>query len=164
MPDYPGFWNRTAGLAFTDRVNACVRRKSAGKSTAALSMSAFRRPLASCALFLVILQIGLLVAAPVSACCAEQKAAAPPSCCKLQSHSSNPCPMHSRPAPRSDECRMTCAHRDPGPLLLGVLATLTPPPALSIPLVSQPVRVTLVQFVRSQTSTPDSPPPEARAS
>ncbi len=98
MPDNPEILEPDAGLGFTDRVSACVRRNSRGKMVQA-SMTLFRRPLASCALAVLLLQVGGLIAAPVSACCRAAHAAAPAACCKPVQHQSGPCPMHAASEP-----------------------------------------------------------------
>ena len=96
MPDNPEILEPDAGLGFTDRVSACVRRNFRGTMVQA-PMTLFRRPLASCALVVLLLQVSRLIAAPVSACCRAAHAAVPAACCKAVQHQSGPCPMHAAP-------------------------------------------------------------------
>ena len=161
MPDNPEILEPDAGLGFTDRVSACVRRNSRGKMVQA-SMTLFRRPLASCALAVLLLQVGGLIAAPVSACCRAANASAPAACCRPVQHQSGPCPMHAAPSPRADRCRMACDTRADAPLLLGFFAPLPGVPSIAVPIVGGRAAMPVTPAFASRTSIPDSPPPESR--
>ncbi len=128
-------------------------------------MTRIRRPLASCALAVLIIQLGLLVGMPVSACC---RTAATPSksshCCKTSADTSQPCPMHPRAVQRDNDCRIVCTNRDDEQLVLGVFGTLPTPASVSVPLISQRIPVPSFHVGPSRVTAPDSPPPEARRS
>jgi len=125
-------------------------------------MTVFRRPLASCALVVLLLQVAGVIAAPVSACCRSAHAAAPAACCKAVSHQSGPCPMHASSA-RATQCRMACDSRADAPLLPGFFAPLPAVPAVTTAIVSEPTVPCAAPAVVFRTSVPDSPPPKAHA-
>jgi hypothetical protein len=161
MPDNPEILEPDAGLGFTDRVSACVRRNSRGKIVQA-RMTLFRRPLASCALAVLLLQVAGVIAAPVSACCRAAHAAAPAACCKPVSHQSGPCPMHASSA-RATQCRMACDSRADAPLLPGFFAPLPSVPSVSAVNVSERTVPSAAPALVFRTIVPDSPPPKATA-
>jgi hypothetical protein len=125
-------------------------------------MTLFRRPLASCALAVLFLQVAGVVAVPVSACCRAAHAAAPAACCKPVSHQSGPCPMHAS-SPHATQCRMTCDSRADAPLLPGFFAPLPSVPSVSAAIVSESTVPAAAPALVFRTSVPDSPPPRANA-
>jgi hypothetical protein len=161
MPDNLDILEPDAGLGFTDRVSACVRRNSRGKMVQA-SMTFFRRPLASCALVVLLLQVAGLIAAPVSACCRAANAAVPAACCKPVQHQAGPCPMHPAENSRPDRCRFTHDTRGDAPLLLGLFAPLPAVPTIAVPIVAGRAAMPATPWFVSRTSIPDSPPPKSR--
>lgn len=128
-------------------------------------MTRLRRPLASCTLAVLIIQLGLLIGMPVSAC---GRAAVTPfvssHCCKMSADASQPCPMHARALQRDNDCRMMCTNRDEGQLVFGVFGTLPAPPLISVPLISRRFPDPSFHAGPSRVIAPDSPPPEARRS
>ena len=125
-------------------------------------MTAIRRPLASCALIVLVLQFALLAGAPVAACCRATPRAVAPQCCKAAPHASGHCPMHPRSERTGTECRMTCANGDSAQLLLVVFGVLPPPVEAQVSLTMDEVNPVRQVLGPSRTSTPDTPPPEAR--
>jgi hypothetical protein len=123
-------------------------------------MTPFRRPLASCALVVLLLQVAGVIAAPVSACCRSAHVTAPAACCKAVSHQSGPCPMHAS-SPRATSCRIACDSRTDAPLLAGFVAPLPSVPSVSAAIVSEQTVASAAPALVFRTSVPDSPPPKA---
>lgn len=132
-------------------------------------MRAFRRRLASFALALTALQLALLFAAPVSACCTRTATARAHAtvddgdCCPAGSHAPGQCPLHKdQKSPRqraADSCRMMCdaAH---GPQVIFAAIGVLPSPALhAIPFVSSALRPRDSERTLSSAPLPDAPPP-----
>lgn len=141
-------------------------------------MRVFRRRLASCALALTALQLALLFAAPVAACCrggASHAAvqAAPPAdsreCCPAGAHAPGECPLHrssqttaagaaSRAA--GGDCRMQCDAPHGPEFLLGAIGVLPAPQVTAIaPIVSTLVAAGAASPAGRPTP-PDAPPPK----
>jgi|tagenome__1003787_1003787.scaffolds.fasta_scaffold20499752_1 hypothetical protein len=105
-------------------------------------MRAFRRRLASFALALTALQLAVLLAAPLSACCTPKATASAIAtiekgdCCPAGSHAPGECPLHkndksaARQTSRGTQCRMLCdaAH---GPQFMFAAIGVLPSPAVS---------------------------------
>jgi len=125
-------------------------------------MTLFRRPLASCALAVLLLQVAGVIAAPVSACCRAAHVVAPAACCRPAAHQSGPCPMHLS-SPRPTQCRMACDSRTDVPLLPGFYAPLPSVPSVSAATVSEPAVPSAAPALVFRTTVPDSPPPKASA-
>jgi hypothetical protein len=125
-------------------------------------MTLLRRPLAFGTLVVLLVQVGGLIAAPVSACCRATPAASA-ACCKAAQQHPGPCPMHSRGGSANGQCRMTCDRHVDAPLLLGMFAPLPAPPSLFVPGFVHRVRPLQAAPFVSRISSPDTPPPEARA-
>jgi hypothetical protein len=138
-------------------------------------MTAFRRRLASGALALTALQLALLFAGPVAACCdpaiaahrAQRQADADaPDCCPPGSHPPGECPLHrgskpeARGASASTRCRMTC-DRSSGPqLVVGAIGVLPAPAGIAVPIAESAMPVPAAANVPLRPSIPDAPPPE----
>jgi hypothetical protein len=138
-------------------------------------MTAFRRRLASGALALTALQLALLFAGPVAACCspavaahrAQQQADADaPDCCPAGSHPPGECPLHrgsrseTRGAKTSTHCRMIC-DRSSGPqVVLGAIGILPAPARIAVPVSESAMPVLAAANVPLRPSIPDAPPPE----
>jgi hypothetical protein len=127
-------------------------------------MIRLRRSLASCALCVALLQVGLLFGTPLFSCCAT---AAPHAqtpdhdCCPAGSHAPGQCPLHQRGTSGATQCRLACAHTTSASLILVTVGTL--PPSISVvapAALAADLPVALRAFV-SQPRIPSSPPPEA---
>jgi hypothetical protein len=136
-------------------------------------MRILRRRLASGALALTALQLALLFAVPVSACCASSAvrsavgAAASddaPDCCPPGAHPKGECPLHR--ARTSDgggqkrvHCKWTCGPSSGPQLVLGAIGVLPAPTAIVVP-VDQPAAPEVASLVIPlRPSVPDAPPP-----
>ena len=128
-------------------------------------MNGLRHRLASGALALIGLQLGLLFAAPVSACCAKSAAAHTaatagsddaPDCCPPGAHPKGECPLHrSRPT----HCRMTCGRAAGPEFLLGAIGVLPAPTAVVLPFGESAAPVPASGVIPFRSSVPDAPPP-----
>jgi hypothetical protein len=135
-----------------------------------------RRRLASWALAVVLLQLTLLLAAPLAACCVPGDPSGAPAagrarseaeeCCPPGSHPPGQCPLHrdARKAPRSSstaasDCRIRCnASLESGLVVspAGVLPRRTI--AVETPAVAD-LTIARVPSPSARTARPDSPPP-----
>jgi hypothetical protein len=116
----------------------------------------------------MVLQIAVLFAAPVSACCGREDrdspvaASAEVECCPPGSHPPGQCPLHKAKAARQrSECRMRCDARHAPDLILGVSGVL-PRPVTTV--AAPPVSVVAAVFDAGAVSRgrfPASPPPKA---
>jgi len=135
-------------------------------------MRVVRRRLASGALALIALQLTLLFAVPVSACCASSAAARAtsiasddaPDCCPPGAHPKGECPLHG--GRRSDvggrkttHCRLTCGHTSLRAFVLGAIGVLPPPAAALVPFAESAAVVAASANVPLRSSSPDAPPP-----
>ena len=133
-------------------------------------MRAFRRRLASGALALTVLQLALLFAAPVSACCAPRHHLAARvseeavDCCPPGSHAPGQCPLH-RSTDRSgaeksaSTCRMMCDAPHGPQFLLGAIGIVAAPQSNEIGLTSSALRALPLFTATARPSLPDAPPP-----
>jgi hypothetical protein len=131
-------------------------------------MGAFRRRLASGALALTVLQLAVLFAAPVSACCkpfrpsadaARMENADAPDCCPPGSHAPGQCPLHrSKPQPKS-HCRMMCDAPHGPQFLLGSVGLVPAPGSTQINQTSNALYPEAPLTVPARSSLPDAPPP-----
>jgi hypothetical protein len=132
-------------------------------------MQVFRRWLASGALALTALQLTLLFAVPVSACCASSaavRAAATvtasddaPDCCPPGAHPKGECPLH-RGARIPSHCRFTCGHSSGPQFVLGAIGLLPAPSAIVVPFVESAAPVAASANLPLRSSAPDAPPPK----
>ena len=134
-------------------------------------MMFLRRRLASCALVVMLLQLGLLGVGPLVACCGPDSAAAVAGdqsskveCCPPGSHPPGQCPLHreardkSRPA--AAECRIRCdAPSGPG-IVLGATGMMPPPPIASVSTISQALSPAPAPLPTNRPALPDAPPPK----
>jgi hypothetical protein len=137
-------------------------------------MRTFRRRLASFALAVTALQIALLFAAPVSACCTSaaaptahaQIAADSGDCCPAGSHAPGQCPLHkgqkstSRQTSGTSRCRMMCDAPHGAGFVVGGVGVLPAPAADSVRLSSTAFHSTDAVVASVSTPFPDSPPPK----
>ena len=142
-------------------------------------MNALRRRLASGAIALTVLQLAVLFAAPVSACCLpfRLKAEAPqiekaeaPDCCPAGSHAPGECPLHresktgSRPTLGTEAvgeggCRMMC-DAPHGPQLVPVaIGIISAPQSIGITLTASVLAPGARLIATARPSLPDAPPP-----
>jgi len=127
-------------------------------------MTGLRCRLASGALALIALQLGLLFAAPLSACC--RKSAAPqtaatasdeaPDCCPPGAHPKGDCPLHRS---RAAHCRMTCGRTSGPEFLLGTIGVLPATSAAVVPFAESAAPIAAAVVVPFRSSVPDAPPP-----
>jgi hypothetical protein len=130
-------------------------------------MSAFRRRLASGALALIVLQLALLLTAPVSACCAsgdigtKAKAGTKIECCPAGSHAPGECPLHksSDRESKDSDCRITCGSPQGPQFLLGVVGVLGAPQSTYVDLTASALHAVAPVSVTARPSVPDAPPP-----
>src|SRR5690242_18231954 len=134
-------------------------------------MRVVRRRLASGALALIALQLTLLFAVPVSACCASSGRATSvasddaPDCCPPGAHPKGECPLHG--GRRSDvggrktstHCRLTCGHTSLRTFVLGAIGVLPAPAAALVPFAESAALVAASAHVPLRSSSPDAPPP-----
>ena len=159
MPDNPEVLEPDAGLGFTDRVSACVRRNSRGTMSQTFD-DVFRRPLALSALVILLLQVSGLIAGPMwDGCRATCRGADG----LLQGcRASVGSVSHARSRETSpDRCRIGC-DRATMCRFCSVCSRFSPAARRSAIRSSAAIRrsrhATLVVRTRSRTS----PPPEAR--
>jgi hypothetical protein len=132
-------------------------------------MTAFRRRLASGALLLTALQLALLFAAPVSACCGPAAAAGTaaqlraadeaPDCCPPGAHPAGECPLHNA-SKKQGHCRMTCDRSSGAQLVLGAIGVLTPPVSFAVPFSRSAVTFAVNTALPLRLAIPDAPPPK----
>jgi hypothetical protein len=138
-------------------------------------MAPLRRRLASGALALTVLQLALLFAAPLSACCPSNRAAhqakvaAETECCPAGSHAPGECPLHrgsragdrqsARTTQTEGACRMICDAPHGAPLLLGATGIVPSPQAVEIDLTAYAMAVGASSITTDRPSFPDAPPP-----
>ena len=133
-------------------------------------LSALRRRLASGALALTVLQLALLFAVPVSACCARGAAEHPAAratqeieCCPPGTHPPGQCPRHQGSktggAKRDGGCRMTCDAPHGPEFLLGAIGVVPPPQATEISLTGYALHAGAPLAIDARPSLPDAPPP-----
>ena len=140
-------------------------------------MRMFRRRLASGALALSVLQMALLFAAPVSACCdpaaASHRAAHAalgndenaPDCCPPGAHPPGECPLHSRShhgtpgASRQTHCRFTCDMPHGPQFVLGAIGVLPAPAESTIRVSAGALHAVHHPLVLARPASPDAPPP-----
>jgi len=133
----------------------------------------FRTRLASCALGVVLLQLTLLFAAPLSACCATPAAkshhtavrsADVEDCCPPGSHPPGQCPLHrsARANTRTSpgECRIRCSAPQAAAFIAGVVGVLPIPVAASISIDSSDVAGIPAARPIARAAHPDAPPPK----
>src|SRR5262245_63206418 len=139
-------------------------------------MRAFRRRLASFALALTALQITLLFAAPVSACCDRSGAATahavtadPADCCPAGSHAPGQCPLHKNKAgqgssgqltARSGDCHMLCDAPHGPQFILGAIGIVPAPAVSDVTLVSSAFHSRVTIDAALSVAFPDAPPPK----
>ena len=124
-----------------------------------------RRRLASCALLVILCQVALVFAAPVSSCCPPRHAStvdAEKDCCPAGSHAPGECPLHARnksKAASQSACRMLCDAPHGVQFLIGAIGVLPSPVASPAPLTA----VSVISFphllATRRPALPDSPPP-----
>jgi hypothetical protein len=141
-------------------------------------MAALRRRLVSGALALTVLQLAVLFAAPVSACCMRAGsghhgvavAADEVECCPAGSHAPGQCPRHrdsksrqtSSNAPAS-RCRMMC-DAPHGPLfLIGTIGLIAAPESLHVDFTVSELPAGALFTVSPRPTLPDAPPPRSAA-
>ena len=127
-------------------------------------MNALRRRLASGALALIVLQLGMLFAMPVSACCAKsavaQTAASTtaddaPDCCPPGAHPKGECPLHRNRV----HCRITCGGAAGARFVLGAIGVLPAPSAVIVPFGESAAPIRAAAIAPFRPSVPDAPPP-----
>jgi hypothetical protein len=137
-------------------------------------MRAFRRRLASFALALSALQLALLFAVPVSACCSRKPIAqvsatveaAKHDCCPAGSHAPGECPLHrndksaGQQTSRTEACRMAC-DTPHAPQIVFAIGVLPAPAVSGLTVVSSPAFTRIVAALASPASFPDGPPPKS---
>ena len=131
-------------------------------------MSAFRRRLASGALALIALQFALLVAAPLSACCASDAKEvtslekAKIECCPAGSHAPGECPLHKSKNSESKDpvCRMTCSAPDVAQILTGAIGVVPAPQSSLLYMTASALQAAAPVDVTARPSLPDVPPPQ----
>lgn len=138
-------------------------------------MRAFRRRLASFALALSALQLALLFAVPVSACCTRKpvakvtatvEAARTHDCCPAGSHPPGECPLHrndksaDRETSQAGQCRMAC-DTPHAPQIVFAIGVLPAPAVSGLAFVSLPAFTRLVAAIESPAAFPDGPPPKS---
>jgi hypothetical protein len=140
-------------------------------------MMVLRRRLASGALALIALQLALLFALPVSACClpaaASAKAGASsmgaaartaavaasedaPDCCPPGAHPKGECPLHRG---ARNHCRFTCGRSSGPEFLIGAIGVLPAPSEVFVPFAESAAPVPASTVVPLRSSVPDAPPP-----
>ena len=140
-------------------------------------MKALRRRLASGALAVTVLQLALLFAVPVSACCmrsdadhATARAAQEIECCPPGTHPPGQCPRHKgaqTTEARKNEgkpnrlCRMTCDAPHAAQLLLGSVGVLPPPQSAAIELSRYAMHAAVPRATTARPALPDAPPPKS---
>ena len=137
-------------------------------------MGAFRRRLASGALALTVLQLAVLFAAPVSACCMASSArhhapaaavAEKADCCPPGSHAPGQCPLHktndrgSRVEDRGSNCRILCDAPHGPQFLLGAIGILPEPASIAIEIMPCALHAGAPLTATARPSLPDAPPP-----
>jgi hypothetical protein len=162
----------------TDPVRACARRKFSSvydypvngrlnNGSHSYLMQILRRWLASGALVLTVLQLALLFAVPVSACCASAGAARTdsimaasddaPDCCPPGAHPKGACPLHG--GRKTTHCRLTCGHVSGPEFVLGAIGVLPAPSAVIVPFGVSAAPVAASAILPLRSSVPDAPPP-----
>jgi len=138
-------------------------------------MRVFRRRLASGALAVSLLQLALLFAAPISACChpaagshaALQTAADDdaPDCCPPGSHPAGECPRHSRShhdsasSTKQTHCRFTCDMPHGPQFVLGAIGVLPSPSQTPVRVTSSALSSLQGPDLIVRPAVPDAPPP-----
>ena len=133
-------------------------------------MSAFRRRLASGAIALTLLQLAVLFAAPVSACClpfrlkaeaTQVEKAEAPDCCPAGSHAPGECPLHKGGGAQKSgsDCRMTCDTEHGPQFVLGVTGVLPAPESTRIDLTASAPLHGVPFIATARPSVPAAPPP-----
>ena len=137
-------------------------------------MRAFRRRLASFALALSALQLALLFAVPVSACCSRKpmaqvtttvEAAGTHDCCPAGSHPPGECPLHrndksaGQQTSRAEQCRMAC-DTPHAPQIVFAIGVLPAPAVSGLAFVSSPAFTRIVTAIEPPATFPDGPPPK----
>lgn len=119
---------------------------------------------------LSLLQIALLFAAPVSACCARDtgalgaSASADVECCPPGSHPPGQCPFHKSRAGTSEQstkCRVRCDAQRPMDLLLATTGVLPRPFPQFLPASPSSFDEWPAAVVPSRRGLPDAPPPKS---
>jgi hypothetical protein len=133
-------------------------------------MRILRRRLASGALALSLLQLGLLFAAPMSACCLSRMAAQTaatdpgaddaPDCCPPGAHPKGECPLHKGKSGRATHCSFRCGGTAAPQLLLGAIGVLPAPPSSEIPFTASALPSSAFRAAILRPVIPDAPPPE----
>ena len=130
-------------------------------------MRILRRRLASGALALTLLQLGLLFTAPVSACCLSQmtQAATPgdddaPDCCPPGAHPKGECPLHKGKSGRPTHCSYKCDVTTSPQLLLGAIGVLPTPSSPAISIIASSLPSSAFRAAILRPVVPDAPPPE----
>ena len=138
-------------------------------------MRAFRRRLASFALALSALQLALLFAVPVSACCSRKpiaqvkttvEAAKDADCCPAGSHPPGECPLHrndksaGQQTSAAGQCRMAC-DTPQTPQIVFAIGVLPAPAVSGLIFVSSPAFTRIVTAIESPATFPDGPPPKS---
>jgi hypothetical protein len=138
-------------------------------------MRAFRRRLASWALALTALQLGLLFAAPVSACCARAPVAqvkttaeaADQECCPAGSHPPGECPLHKnrkssgRQTSQAGQCRMLCDAAHGQQFVFAAIGVLPAPAVVEIAFTSSAIDAHSIARAIAPATFPDAPPPKS---
>ena len=128
-------------------------------------MRILRRRLASGALVLTALQLTLLFAVPVSACCAPSAVRTgstatadddAPDCCPPGAHPKGACPLHNN---KPVHCRFTCGHSSGPQFVVGAIGVLPAPAALIVPVAESAAPIAASVIVPLRSSVPDAPPP-----
>ena len=140
-------------------------------------MRPFRRRLASFALVLTALQLALLFAVPVSACCARQpiavrtsaEAAGSKDCCPAGSHPPGDCPLHKDKTGKSsgaqtsaaDRCRMMCDAPHGPQIVFGAIGVLPAPAVSDITFTWSSLQARTIPHVFAPATFPAGPPPKS---
>jgi hypothetical protein len=135
-------------------------------------MNPVRRRLASGALALAVLQLALLFAAPVSACCRsgslDHKAItsdrAEVECCPPGSHPPGQCPLHKGKVARAADrtvgaCRMMCDAPHGPEFVLGMIGVIAAPASTHVNLTADRLHAPELVAPSTRPSLPDAPPP-----
>jgi hypothetical protein len=132
-----------------------------------------RRRLASCALAVVVLQLTLLFAAPLAACCVPGKTSGAPAaatataaaeeCCPPGSHPPGQCPLHrdTRKSPRtsSADCRIRCNASQESGFVVSLAGVLPRPTVTIVAAVVTGFTTAPAPRPSARSARPDAPPP-----
>jgi len=136
-------------------------------------MRMLRRRLASGALALTALQLVLLFAVPVSACCASS-AVRPavgvaasddaPDCCPPGAHPKGECPLHrgrtsDAGGQKPVHCKWTCGRSSGPQFVLGAIGVLPAPTAIAVRVDQSTTLKAPSLVIPVRPSVPDAPPP-----